>query len=413
VPEAIRDIKDGVAHPLRWQARYNDIPRAVSTARAELDAKKARAASEELFGAKRVSAFRLDALTAGEPPRQEFLLSPIMPLGKVGLIFGVGGIGKSLVALSLCLGVAIRGRFGKTVLGGFSILAGQIPLEAAGASVFLTLEDDTAEIHRRIASLDPQNRRQDAPCFVIPAVDIVNFDPALVTADGRAAVLTELAIEGLDRLLDGIAQQAGCKVRLLALDPAGDFLNADENDATFVKVLMRHLRTIAARHGCTIILIGHVAKGVDADNLTMRGSSAWIANSRFAYALWRPPKDEAERLSKQVGEPTETLVCGNLVKANHAGAPVGVHRLFTRAASGELHDRTSRLASHAPEQEDLLRLLIDACAESAAAAMPYSYSGVAGLWTQRADLPEPLSTLTKRRLEELGAQALESGALVK
>ncbi len=36
VPEAIRDMKDGAAQPGRWQARYSDIPRAVSTARAKL-----------------------------------------------------------------------------------------------------------------------------------------------------------------------------------------------------------------------------------------------------------------------------------------------------------------------------------------------------------------------------------------
>lgn len=413
VPEAIRDIKDGVTHPFRWQARYDDISRAVSTARAEIDAKKAKAAAEELFGASRIAEYRLDNLTAGEPPRQEFLLSPLMPLGKVGLLFGAGGIGKSLVALALCLGVAIRGRFGETLLGGISNLGGQVPLEAAGASVFLTLEDDTAEIHRRIASLDPKNQRQGAPCFVIPGVDLLNFDPALVVPDGRLAALTAFALDGLDRLLDSIAQQSGCKVRLLVLDPAGDFLNADENDATFVKVLMRHLRAVAARHGCTIILIGHVAKGVDVGNPTMRGSSAWIANSRFAYALWKPEKGEAERLSKEMGEPADTLVWGNLVKANHAGAPIGKARLFVRTASGNLLDRTDRLASHGPTEEQLLKLLTDICAECAAAGLPFTVTGMAGLYNSRADLPEPLASMSKHGLEDLGNTALDQQMLVK
>jgi hypothetical protein len=414
VPEVIRNIKDGVTHPLRWQSRYNDIPRAVSTARAEIDADKAAEVSEDVFGAARIGEFRLDALSAGQPPPQEFLLAPAIPLGKVGLLFGAGGIGKSLVALSLCLLVAMRGRFGEIALGGFTTLGGQVPLQAAGASVFLTLEDDKAEIHRRIASLDPQGRREDAPCFVFPLVDVVNFDPALVVPDGRAAKLTALATGGLDRLLISVAASSGRKVRLLVLDPAGDFMNADENDASFVKLLMRQLRAIAARHGCTIILVGHVAKGVDVDNPTMRGSSAWIANSRFAYALWSPAPAEAERLAKQIQEPAEGLVCGKLVKANHAGAPIGVAQLFLRQKqTGQLIDVSHRTRQATGASQDLLKLLVDACAESAAAAMPYSYSGVAGLWTQRADLPVALSALTKRRLEELGTLALESGALVK
>jgi hypothetical protein len=46
VPEEIRDIKDGVPQPSRWLSRYNDIPRAVSTARAEIDAKRKTEASD-------------------------------------------------------------------------------------------------------------------------------------------------------------------------------------------------------------------------------------------------------------------------------------------------------------------------------------------------------------------------------
>lgn len=38
VPEQLRDIKDGTESPERWQARYDDIPRAVSTAREKIDA---------------------------------------------------------------------------------------------------------------------------------------------------------------------------------------------------------------------------------------------------------------------------------------------------------------------------------------------------------------------------------------
>jgi hypothetical protein len=413
VPEAIRDIKEGVVHPLRWQVRYNDIPRAVSTARAEISAETAKATSDDSFGPDRIGKFRLDLMTAGAPPPQEFLLAPLMPLGKVGLLFGAGGIGKSLVALALCLLVAIRARAGEVVAGGATILGATVPVEAAGASVFLTLEDDTAEVHRRIVPLDPQGQREGAPCFVIPGVDLMNFDPALVVPEGRMAALTAFAQDGLGQLLSNVAEQARRKVRLLVLDPAGDFLNADENDATFVKVLMRHLRTVAAKHGCTIILIGHVAKGLDVDNPTMRGSSAWIANSRFAYALWKPERSEAERLAREVGDPAENMIWGSLVKANHAGAPIGVRRLFTRTNSGALLDRTSSLASHAPTEKQLLRILVEACAEFAAAGLPFTVTGTAGLYTGRADLPEPLATMSKHPLEALGNKALEEGLLVK
>jgi hypothetical protein len=214
-------------------------------------------------------------------------------------------------------------------------------------------------------------------------------------------------------LLANVARAAGYPVRLLVLDPAGDFLNADENDATFVKLLMRRLRAVAARHGCTIILLGHVAKAMDADAPSMRGSGAWVANSRFAYALWPPAAEEADKLARKLEVASNALVWGNLVKANHAGAPIGRKRLFVRCErTGRLLDMTARLNPAAAEHE-LLQMLVDSCAEYAAVGMPFAYSGVAGLWNGRTDLPEPLAGLPKARLEAIGTKALECGVLVK
>jgi hypothetical protein len=414
VPEALRDTKDGIIRTGRWQARYDNIPRAVCTARLEIDTEDKAKANEDAFaGVSGIERYRLDAYTQGDPPHQPFLLQSLMPLGKVGLVYGPGGVGKSLTMLLLCLMVAIRTRFDDALGPSFSVLGATIPREAAGASVFLTLEDDGDEIHRRIASLDPENRRENAPCYVIPLVDLPEFDPALVVPDGRMAALTQFAAEGLDQLLTNAAAKAGCPVRLLVLDPAGDFLNADENDATFVKLLMRHLRRMSAKHGCTIILLGHVAKSIDPDGPSMRGSSAWIANSRFAFALWPPLPPEAEELGKKAKEEPRALVWGNLVKANHAGAPTGQRRLFRRCdKTGRLLDITARL--NPPSADDhLLYLLVSSCAECAAAGLPFSHTGVAGLWNGNADLPEPLAQLSRGKLEALGKKALDFGLLVK
>ena len=55
-----------------------------------------------------LAAWRLDGLTVGTPPPQRFLLAPMFPLGTAGVLFGPGGVGKSMVALHLCLAVARR-----------------------------------------------------------------------------------------------------------------------------------------------------------------------------------------------------------------------------------------------------------------------------------------------------------------
>ncbi|WP_431301678.1 AAA family ATPase [Sediminicoccus sp. BL-A-41-H5] len=362
-----------------------------------------------------VMRFRLDCLTEGEPPPRRFLLEPLMPLGTVGLLFGEGGLGKSMVALDLAL-LTARATRGCGLAGRLpGPLGGTVSQEAAGASVFITLEDDKAELHRRANALDPHRTRDGVPCFVIPALDLPGFEPALVTTSReRVAVLTSFAETGLDALLTNISRGSGFPVRLLILDPAGDFLEGDENDAKFVQRLMRLLREKASAHGATILLLGHVAKG--AGGTSMRGSGAWVANSRFAYSLRRPdPNHDKSAIGqfKRQHIEAERIVIGQLVKANHAGAPTYRDRFFLRCRdSGRLLDETQRLAPPAPDAA-LLDALVTACGECAAAGMPFKLTGAAGLFEGRADLPEPLASLPRAKLELLGNQSVEQGRLVK
>ncbi len=394
-------------------AREERFPKGRRAPAATKAGKRKREAEPYDFGD--VARFRLDTMTQGEPPPRRFLLDPLMPMGTVGLLFGEGGLGKSMVALDLALltaravaGVGLAGRLPGP-------LNGTIPQDAAGASIFLTLEDDTAEVHRRAAALDPHHERDGAPCFVIPALNLPGFDPALVTTEsGRVAVLTEFAEAGLDQLLRDTSRASGHPVRLLILDPAGDFLEGDENDAQHVKRLMRLLREKATSHGCTILLLGHTAKG--AGGTSMRGSGAWVANSRFAYSLRRADKDaDSKALGqfKKLNIDAQQVVIGQLVKANHAGAPVHRDRFFVRCRStGRLIDETFQLAPREPD-EALLEALETACAECAAAGMPFKLTGQSGLYEGRADLPDTLSQLSREKLQALGTRLVEAGRLVK
>ena len=363
-----------------------------------------------------VSTFRLDTYTQGTPPPQKFLLEPIMPQGVVGLLFGEGGLGKSFVALDLCIQIAKRAITQDPVILWPGPLGGRIPDNAGGATVFITLEDDRSEIHRRTTSVDPDGIRFSAPVYVIPALDLPNFDPTLVRDEKRNAALTALATKHLPDLLDNIIRKSGHHIALLALDPAGDFINADENSATYVKALMRHLRVLSQRFGCTILLLGHTAK--NDGKQSMRGSSAWVANSRFAYALWKPNDKEdvkrAVQLVREHGLDAGRIVFGSLIKANHAGAPVDRLTKYVRdSKSGRLIEASDHSADQGPTDTDLVKALVASCAEYAAAGMPFTHTGVSGLYEGREDLPEPLSTLSKVRLTKLGEVALGGGLLVK
>jgi hypothetical protein len=363
-----------------------------------------------------VSDFRLDKLTAGVPPEQEFTLKPYFPSGTVGVLFGPGGVGKSLTALDLGLAVARRDNRPAGMVDFVpGPLGGVVPREAAGAAVFVTTEDATAELHRRRAALDPNMTCADAPLYVFPTCDIEGFDTALIQpAQGRRLELGSFAYVIVD-FLDRIAHHAGKRVSHLVLDPAGDFISGDENSAELVKPLMAVLRRVATLTGCTIILIGHVPKTeIGIAGPTMRGSSAWIADSRAAVALWKPTLEEAEDLGRKVGADPRDLVWMNFTKANHSNAPVDRKKLLLRDKTGRLIDVTSRLAPDVAFSEaELVGLLVGACAEAAAAGAPFGHHGVGGLFDNRSDLPAELAQLSKTRLAGLGQSALDTGKLVK
>ena len=403
-------------HPLPGE--LVDFAKAAAAMKLVPAAKAQPAVQQHVASTLQVADYRLDVLTKGAPKPQPFTLAPLFPLGTVGLLYGPGGVGKSMQALDLSMAVAQRAVQPDDGNLNFACgpLGGTIPAEAGGATIFITLEDAQEEVHRRRFALDADMTCADAPVYVVPGIDIDGFEAALITpAETGRRVEHGWFVTGLENLLRNVAKDSGRPVRLLVLDPAGDFLDGDESDAQFVKPLMRLLRELARRHGCTIILLGHVPKGPVDDTVgpTMRGSGAWIANSRAAYALWPPEPNTAAKIGRTLGCPASDLVFGMLTKANHAGAPVGRRRVFRRSADGRLLDVTRALAGDAMSEAEQMNELVGACAEAAAAGKPFQKTGIGGLYADRADLPPCLAGLSRQRLEDLAQAALDIGRLVR
>ena len=358
--------------------------------------------------------FLIGNLTQGDPPDLQFLLEPLFPLGKLGVLFGPGGVGKSFCALDLCLEVANIVPANDNGPVHTSILGGTVPDYARGTSIFLTLEDDADDIHRRAATLDPEGSRHGRPCLVIPASNIANFDPALVKMKGGTAAVTELALNHLPKLLEDAQATTGHPVKLLILDPAGDFLGGDENASEPVQLLMQTLRGLSSRYGTTIILLGHTAKAGNQKDATMRGSIAWIYNSRFAHHLGFPFKSKKKGANDETPREPPGKIVGRLTKANHPNAPVGKPSFFNPNECGRLIlAKAKGHESKGPTDADLIALLAKECATYAAAGMPFAYSGKHGLWEGRDDLPKLLAELSKTRLEAIGKLAIDGGALMK
>ena len=155
----------------------------------------------------------------------QWLWYPFIPFGKVTLIQGNPGKGKTWLAMA----IAAYCTNGKE-------LPNALPIEPFNV-LYQTAEDGIADtIKPRLAKCGADMTR-------------VRF----INEDEKQLSMTD------DRIEKAIRQN---HVRLMIMDPIQAYLgaNVDMNRANEIRPLFRHLSTIAERTGCAIVLIGHLNK---------------------------------------------------------------------------------------------------------------------------------------------------------
>ena len=155
----------------------------------------------------------------------QWLWYPFIPFGKVTLIQGNPGKGKTWLAMA----IAAYCTNGKE-------LPNVLPIEPFNV-LYQTAEDGIADtIKPRLAKCGADMTR-------------VRF----INEDEKQLSMTD------DRIEKAIRQN---NVRLMIMDPIQAYLgaNVDMNRANEIRPLFRHLSTIAERTGCAIVLIGHLNK---------------------------------------------------------------------------------------------------------------------------------------------------------
>lgn len=155
----------------------------------------------------------------------QWLWYPFIPFGKVTLIQGNPGKGKTWLAMA----IAAYCTNGKK-------LPNALPIEPFNV-LYQTAEDGIADtIKPRLAKCGADMTR-------------VRF----INEDEKQLSMTD------DRIEKAIRQN---NVRLMIMDPIQAYLgaNVDMNRANEIRPLFRHLSTIAERTGCAIVLIGHLNK---------------------------------------------------------------------------------------------------------------------------------------------------------
>jgi len=247
----------------------------------------------------------VDLLCAGDRPAEpvEWFWPGRIPIGKVTLLVGDPGHGKSLVALDVAARVS-RGADWPAVLGeqkaatvgrgdrpecaitghardGRSRLSG-----SPGSVLILSAEDDLADtIRSRLdaAGADPER------VFVLPTlVDLRNE-----FAELRAAV---------DRLRD---------CRLIIIDPINAYVGpADSHFHTVVRRVLAPLARLAAEKRIAVLAVTHLRKSDGAAIRRAAGSMGFVAAARAVWTVCRDPADPDRRLFLPLKNNLAAAACG-------------------------------------------------------------------------------------------------------
>jgi RecA-family ATPase len=193
------------------------------------------------------------------PPRA-WLAPRYLLRGSVTVLAGVGSAGKSSLCVGYAVALALGMRFGR-------FEPADLPDGASfGAprrkALLYNVEDDDDEQRRRLSAA----LRQFASGPSDIAGRVLRCGPASIgTLLERDSFTGAVAFTEAWHALEALLAQE--RPDLVVLDPLVELHTAEENDNTALRTVIAHLRGIAQRHGCAVLLVHHTRKGAEAGDM--------------------------------------------------------------------------------------------------------------------------------------------------
>lgn len=216
----------------------------------------------------------LRCLADVEPREVQWLWPGRVPLGRISLLVGRPGEGKSFLTTDM----AARVSTGRTWPDGSACPHGSVILVSA--------EDDPHDTIRP---------RLDAHSADVRRVHLL----ATVRRRGERGRLVEamFTLEDLPALDEALRRQPDC--RLIVIDPIGSFIGGgtDSHRDNEVRAVLAPVAQLAERYGPAVLIVAHRRKsaGTIADDLAI-GSRAFTGIARAVWHLTRDTDDKRRRL---------------------------------------------------------------------------------------------------------------------
>jgi putative DNA primase/helicase len=190
--------------------------------------------------------------------------------GKVGIIAGEPGVGKSQIT---CMMASIVSRGGKWPDGSQA---------RKGSVIIICCEDDAAD------TLKPRLMAADADCSKIILCDWIKKDGKRHHFD---------VSQHIEQLSELVRKEGD--VRLIVIDPISAYMGrTDSHVVAEVRQSLSPIQAMAAELGPAVLMVSHLNKGGNGGgNAISRvsGSGAYVAIARAAYLVVKDPEDETER----------------------------------------------------------------------------------------------------------------------
>lgn len=275
-PDAIKDLADlHVRNPLYFPDQFEKAVRAstpltvpdLAASPSPVRPPSGLAPGPESFG------LATTELSSIRPEPVRWLVPGYLPLGKLVLLAGDGGHGKSTLTLHLaaCLST------GRPCLG----LDYEPPRPAE--ALVVSCEDDFAD------TVVPRLLAQGADLARIRRVD------GLCGPDDKPLPFCLAHCQAVEEEL-----AARPDVRLVVIDPAGAYIGrsgVDDYRDSDLRTLLGPLAELASRRQVTIVLVKHLVKGATAKAVQrVNGSAGYINTVRVAHLVAPHPDDETRKL---------------------------------------------------------------------------------------------------------------------
>lgn len=216
-------------------------------------------------------------------PRRRWIARGFLMRGAVSLIGGPGSAGKSSLMVAQTAALALGMDYGR-----FS------PWEGRAYKVMtVNMEDDEDEQQRRYSAVLRQFDRLPRDL----AGRLLRAHPetigTLIQQDQATGRIT--FTDAWHELEDLLVEH---KPDVLILDPLVELHTAGENDNTALRLVIAHLRAMAKRHDCAVVLIHHTRKGsLAGDPDSLRGASAIVGACRIVLTVTPMTAEEAVSLN--------------------------------------------------------------------------------------------------------------------